>query len=112
MRFYSAVGKKEISPLDFFHGIDAWIELTQGKDSPRVVTIDGTMREQKDDAKADLLVKNIPDPSEDGVRFQTMIEQLAERAAVLLGAIVTKEKIDTIDTKLSTGIVRRVRKTP
>src|SRR3989338_4148340 len=45
LRFYSAVGKKNVSPLDFFHGIDAWIEYRQEKDSPRVVTLDGTMRE-------------------------------------------------------------------
>lgn len=110
LRFYSAVGKKDVSPLDFFHGIDAWIELAQEKGDPIVVTIDATMREQKDDAKADLLARNIPDPSEDRAGFQIMIEQLAERAAILLGADIKRET-STTNVRLSSGIVRRVRKT-
>ncbi len=47
LRLYSAVG----SPLDRFHGVDGWFEF-QGV----VITFDLTLCEQKDQAKANVVV--------------------------------------------------------
>lgn len=112
LRFYSAVGKKELSPLDFFHGIDSWIEYTSKEGTqPTVVTLDGTMREQKDDAKADLLVKGVPDPTEDKSGFATMVDFYAHRAATLFGADAEK-KSEKDEIRTASGVVRRRPKTP
>ncbi|OGL96806.1 hypothetical protein A2318_04120 [Candidatus Uhrbacteria bacterium RIFOXYB2_FULL_45_11] len=109
LKFYTSVGKKEDSPLDFWHGIDSWIEYTpKDKKEPIVVTIDGTIREKKDDAKADLLVKDVPDKSIDANKFAVMVDVFAQRAAELFGA-EKEEKPPTVKTLLSGGVVRRRR---
>ncbi|MEK7452278.1 MAG: hypothetical protein AAB664_02980, partial [Patescibacteria group bacterium] len=100
LRYYTAVGKKEVSPLDFFHGVDAWIELLDtDTDIKSVVTIDATIRGNKDDAKADLLVKNLPDVTKDNVMFDIMVNQFAERTAHLFGIDPVKEKPPVTVTK-------------
>lgn len=113
LKFYSAVGKKEVSPLDFFHGIDAWIEWTKKNErDPMVVTLDATMRESKDDAKADLLVKNIPDPGDDLNDFKQSIELLARRAATLMGVVSEIKNPEVVETRVGSTLVRRRPKTP
>jgi len=64
VRFYSALG----TPLDHFHGVDAWVEIdldhaTQGRLHAQV-TLDVTKREDKaeDGHKADVMVGEISDP--------------------------------------------------
>lgn len=68
LRYYSAVG----TPLDVFHGIDGWIEFNNGR-IPRSVTMDVTRNKLKDEHKADLIVHEVPDPSEDEEKFMKAV---------------------------------------
>ncbi len=69
IRFYSAVG----SPLDIFHGVDGWIEFVPDKGSPSMVTIDVTLNPEKLTHKADIIVQEVPDPTENEKRFLELV---------------------------------------
>ncbi|MFZ2523396.1 MAG: hypothetical protein WAW92_03355 [Minisyncoccia bacterium] len=80
LKYYTAVG----SPLDVYHGIDAWFEY-KGK----IVTIDSTLRPDKDEHKADIVFH----PPSDGLdrkvdkdQFIRYCEQLAEEVILHLRA--------------------------
>ena len=76
VRFYSALG----TPLDFFHGVDCWIEYDS-----RVVTIDLTANGHKDYHKADVVVH--PEDLEDGG------ERIAEYIAAFLKPHYSREEV-------------------
>ncbi|MBI2483185.1 hypothetical protein HYV74_03345 [Candidatus Uhrbacteria bacterium] len=64
VRAYTAVG----SPLDIFHGIDAFIEYQDQKtENVRRITLDLTLKEHKDadQRKANILIRELPAPEED-----------------------------------------------
>lgn len=69
VRFFSAVG----TPLDVFHGIDGWIEFVPDQGPPRIVTLDVTLDPGKEEHKADIIVQEVPDPSEDEKRFLALV---------------------------------------
>ncbi len=77
LHFYSAVG----SPLDLFHGVDAWFELDNGKR----VTIDLTMNPNKDEYKADIVFL-VPtdglDRKVDNNQFMEYSKKLAQEVIV------------------------------
>ncbi|MBI4437849.1 hypothetical protein HY631_02765 [Candidatus Uhrbacteria bacterium] len=72
VKFYSAVG----TPLDVFHGVDAWIELVTQRGRRHAVTLDVTMNPGKETHKADVIVQAIPDPSEDEKGFLDAVYQI------------------------------------
>ena len=59
VKFFTAIG----SPLDFFHGVDAWFEF-----NGRVVTIDVTLNPNKEKPKADLVILG----QDDGISRETL----------------------------------------
>ena len=73
LKFFSAVNS---GSLDFHHGVDAWIELLPKDKSERsaIVTMDVTLRETvgKSD-KADVIIGQVPDPSEDEKKFMKLV---------------------------------------
>jgi len=73
IRFYSALG----TALDIFHGIDGWIELQLDEGPPILVTLDVTLNTKKSEHKADIIVQEITDPSQDENRFLEEIQQCA-----------------------------------
>lgn len=73
IRFYSAVG----TALDIFHGIDGWIELQLEEGPPVLVTLDVTLNTQKLEHKADIIIQEITDPSQNEDRFLEQVEQYA-----------------------------------
>ena len=77
VRFYSAVG----TPLDVFHGVDGWIEFVLEKGVSRMVTLDVTMDPGKLEHKADVIVQQIPDPSESEKRFMSAVDGYAREVS-------------------------------
>ncbi|MBI2473840.1 hypothetical protein HYV70_04805 [Candidatus Uhrbacteria bacterium] len=75
IRFYSAVG----TALDIYHGIDGWIELQLDEEPPILVTLDVTLNTKKTDHKADIIVQEITDPSQDEKRFVQDVEYYASQ---------------------------------
>lgn len=80
VRFFSAVG----TPLDVFHGIDGWIEFVPDQGPPRIVTLDATLNPGKEEHKADIIIQEVPDPTEDekkflGLVYDTYAPQVSER---------------------------------
>ncbi len=69
IKFYSALG----TPLDVFHGVDAWIEFIPENGVPRRVTIDVTLDPSKETHKADVIIQEVPDPSENEKRFLKIV---------------------------------------
>ena len=79
LKFYTAVG----SMLDKCHGVDAFFELEINPDNPHKVirvTIDLTANQEKNDYKADLIVK-VPrggiDPTDDKKAFSELVNKTA-----------------------------------
>ncbi len=69
IKFFTAIG----TPLDHFHGVDAWIEFVPEVGPPRRVTIDVTLNPNKETHKADVIVQEFPDPSENEERFMELV---------------------------------------
>jgi len=62
LKFYSAIG----TPLDTFHGVDAWLEFPDPNTSrPIFVTLDVTKQVGKleEGHKADVIVGDVPEPA-------------------------------------------------
>lgn len=82
LKYYTAIG----SPLDFFHGVDAFVIL-EGKrpsDPKRWATFDFTLRTEasaKANAKADVIIRNL-DP--DSKKVLEQIDEIAGQAAACL----------------------------
>ncbi|OHA06626.1 MAG: hypothetical protein A2934_00970 [Candidatus Sungbacteria bacterium RIFCSPLOWO2_01_FULL_47_10] len=80
VKFYSAIG----TPLDIWHGIDAFIEVEQEHGAPIVITLDATMltKEEKrargQEIKADVLVSKKDVHIEDEDELQSHIEKNAD----------------------------------
>lgn len=80
VRFYSAVG----TPADVFHGVDAWMEYETPDGEKLIVTLDATRNPSKDAAKADLIITEIPDPSEDEDKFLEQASAYGDRVAEII----------------------------
>ncbi len=105
LKFYTAVS----SPLDLHGGTDAWIELIDKTGVRRVVTLDGTINPNKDSTKADVLIGEVPDPTEDQSGFQHQVQYIAERVAMQFGFEKKKQEYTTLSST-APGVVRRVKK--
>jgi len=77
VRVHTAVG----TPLDVFHGVDGWIEFVPERGSPVVVTLDVTMDTGKLEHKADIIVQQFPDPTEDENEFLKIVQVHAREVA-------------------------------
>ncbi len=82
---FSAVG----TPIDRWHGVDAFIELDIGDDrrGPIVITLDATLNSKKDEYKADVIIGDIPAPEENG--YLNVVELYASKIIANM-----KEKIE------------------
>jgi hypothetical protein len=82
VKFYTAVG----TPLDKFHGIDAFMEYKDPNGKKYRVTFDLTLNPKKPEAKSDIVVSELPDPNaeEEKIRYLATIEQYAQK---VLGCI-------------------------
>ncbi len=89
LKFYSAVG----TPLDVFHGVDAWIEYVSPSGARVVVTIDVTLNTNKSSHKADVIVQEIPNMMEDKDKFLDEIyDKYAPMVAEYLREAVVLDK--------------------
>lgn len=70
VKFFTAVE----TPADQFHGIDGWIEYETQDGRRIVVTVDVTKNPNKDEWKADVIIPEITDPSEDEDAFLAQAE--------------------------------------
>ncbi len=83
VKYYTAVG----SPLDHFHGIDAFVVL-EGKnpgDPSRMATFDVTLKTEvsaKRDAKANIIIRELEDPK--SKKYLKQLEEIASQAAPFL----------------------------
>ncbi len=86
IKFYTAGG----TPLDKFHGIDAFLEFEDKGGKKYLVTFDLSLNPNKQKYKSDIIVAELPDPNleEDTMRYNAVIEQYAQKA---LGAIEIKK---------------------
>lgn len=80
VKFYTSVG----SPLDVFHGIDAFLEYTDKEGKTHRVTFDLSMNPAKEEYKADLIVKELADPEHESEKYLEEIKETAKNAASLL----------------------------
>lgn len=86
VKFYTAVN----TPLDKFHGIDAFIEFEDKNGKKYTITFDLTLNSQKQAYKSDIVVSELPDPNleEEKIKYLATIEQYAQKA---MGAIEIKK---------------------
>jgi hypothetical protein len=78
---YTAVG----TPLDKFHGVDAFVsETADGNET--IVTLDATLRPEKiaEGGKADIIIGDMPSPEEDEDAYLKAVESYAERIVARL----------------------------
>jgi hypothetical protein len=80
---YTAIGWPEKTPLDIFHGVDAFITYkAPGKDEI-LVTLDNTENPEKAaaGAKADIVIfgGDLPDPNDDEDGYLGMVEKIADK---------------------------------
>lgn len=80
VKFYSAVG----TPADVFHGVDAWMEYETPDGQRLIVTLDATRNPSKDSAKADLVIPEISDPTEDEDKFLEQSSQYGKEIAQMI----------------------------
>lgn len=81
VRFYTAVG----SPLDVFHGVDAFLEYADKEGEIHRVTFDLSLDSEKEERrKADLVVKELSDPQTETEKYLEEVAQIAEKAAALI----------------------------
>ncbi len=80
VKFYTAVE----TPADQFHGIDGWIEYETADGRRIVVTVDVTKNPNKDAWKADVIIPEISDPSEDEDRFIAQAEEYGQQVASVI----------------------------
>ncbi|KKT56108.1 MAG: hypothetical protein UW81_C0011G0010 [Candidatus Giovannonibacteria bacterium GW2011_GWC2_44_9] len=86
LKIYTAVG----TPLDHFHKADMFVELEDedGKNS-KIATGDATINKEKisdKDKKADVLIGEIPDPTENKEEYNFAVAELAEKFTAVLKA--------------------------
>lgn len=89
IRFYTAVG----SPLDHWHGVDAFIEVDFGNGKKEISTFNSSLRQDRavEDIKADILVGSLPDPEESEKEYWKKIEEIAKKAAEKIRPRVQKQ---------------------
>jgi len=86
LKFYTAVGE---TPLDLYHGVDAWIEYGTGKNDRVEVTLDVTKNTQKIEQghKADVIIPDVPEPENDD--YLDFVEEFGKNIAI---QIIEKQK--------------------
>jgi len=80
---YSAVG----TPLDVYHGVDAFVAFKQPQGKERIVTMDATINKEKiaeERIKAQIMIAEVPDPQEQAKEYQTFVENIAGKIVIEL----------------------------
>ncbi len=96
LKFYTSVG----SPLDQYHGVDAFIEFDVAGKDPVRITLDITMKPKKDDWKADILFSvgqiDVEMFTKDigAGKFDDIIERVAKTAASFIFNKLTGRQIE------------------
>ncbi|MBI5369797.1 hypothetical protein HZA85_01205 [Candidatus Uhrbacteria bacterium] len=75
--FYTAVG----TPADVYHGVDGWIEYQTPDGKRLIVTLDVTKNPNKDEWKADVIIPEVTDPSENENAFLAQVEKFGGMVA-------------------------------
>jgi hypothetical protein len=93
IQFHTAVG----TPLDHFHGIDAWVEFVPGRGGARTVTLDYTDDPGKIEHKADIIVHDVSDPSKDEDAFMKKVyddyaPMIAKKLETAVGAFRRRQE--------------------
>lgn len=90
VRIYSAVG----TPVDVYLGIDGFIKIVDRAraEPPLYVTFDYTIRSDKDKARADVLIKELPNPDLEKEKYKAAVGEV--RDSVILQYRRKKEKRD------------------
>lgn len=95
LKFYTAVGGDK-SPLDFFHGTDAFIDLESVDNDPRkliTIKLDASLRKLGDKKlKADLQIEDMPDPNEEEDAYFEKIEGYAKDISDIIKNKVEENK--------------------
>lgn len=75
---YSAIR----TPLDSYHGVDAFIELRANDGGAKLVTMDATLNQEKleaDRAKANVLIGEAPEHIDHPKEYQDFIDKIADQ---------------------------------
>lgn len=86
IKFYTAVK----TPLDLFHGVDAFIEFKDRNGKKYLTSFDLTLNPHKQEHRSDIIVTELPDPKleEEKIKYLATIEQYAQKA---MGCIEMKK---------------------
>jgi hypothetical protein len=78
IKFYTSVK----TPLDVFHGIDAFVQFKDSNEKKYLITFDLTLNTQKKEYKSDIIVNKLPDPNldEEKIQYLAVVEQYAQKA--------------------------------
>ena len=80
---YSAIR----TPLDLYHGVDAFIELQTSDGKLKIVTMDATLNKEKLDtekAKADILIGEVPEHIDHPQEYKDFIDKIADQIVLRL----------------------------
>ncbi|MEK9175578.1 MAG: hypothetical protein AAB795_03235 [Patescibacteria group bacterium] len=75
---YSAIR----TPLDFYHGVDAFIELRTNDGELKIVTMDATLNKEKLDTeriKANVLIGEVPEHIDHPQEYKDFIDRIADQ---------------------------------
>lgn len=91
VKFYTAVK----TPLDLFHGVDAFIEYKDIDNKRYPVTLDLTLTKSKRVYRSDVVINELPDPELDKekIKYLATVEQYANK---VLGCIEMKKSNEEI----------------
>lgn len=95
VKFYTA----SKTPLDKFHGIDAFIEYAENpKIKPWQVTFDLTMNPHKKAYKADIVIngQDLPDPNLNSDEYLKEIEEIAKKVMEKIALQKIRQKKDAV----------------
>jgi len=89
IKTFSSLG----SPLDKFHGVDAFLAYEEN-DKEYSVSLDATRRKEKQEEgwKADIIISDLPSPEEDEEQYMREIEKYAEEITEKIKARKRQEK--------------------
>lgn len=83
LTIYSAIG----TPLDIYHGVDAFVELKDEKELTRRVTMDATINAEKikeERTKSDVLIGEVPDSIEHEKEYLAFVDCVADQIVTRL----------------------------
>ncbi len=81
VKIYSAIG----TPLDIYHGVDAFVEIEDEMKKRTTITFDVTLDELKkmtDGMKADVMIGILPDPQDEEKQYRSTLQHIANDVLV------------------------------